>query len=200
MALGIGKPFRLIAIDPSSAKVGWSVWLVDVDAGIVAAQGSGSSTDGPRAQPILDLLPTCRIAVIENQFMGINPATGIKIIESRIRLTVRAEDAGCDVVDVNNHTWHQMLIEPGERFTIPGKPARPAKPPKPGKRKGTPARAAVPEKETSRPPSEVLKARARLHALPFMGSSGGEDEADAVCIGHWAASLCLCRQVKAGAR
>lgn len=179
-------PYRLLAVDPSTKLVGWSLWQIDPSSMTAAFVESGHSDQGSRSSAIQALVHS-PIVVIENQFVGVNPSTAQAILESRVRVQQRAEDAGATVVLVSPGTWqHALLYRPGETFIVRGKPAKEACPPPPGKRKGRPARPATQDRETHHMPSPVIKARSRLHALSFAGASQSEDEADATCIGHWA--------------
>jgi len=59
----------------------------------------------------------CRLLVIEDQFVGSNPYTAIKIVEARMRWAVLAEMLGWEVIRVKPSTWQSKMVSSSPTVT-----------------------------------------------------------------------------------
>lgn len=156
-----------VAFDPSVRALGWAHW---------ARRGLQASGCLPLGWSEPDIFALCarlhrhgvRCAVVEMQFVGVNPSSAIKTIEARMRVEVLARLHGWSVMRVPATTWQSKTVHvKGERF---------------------PSRSKSKRLTTHVPPREILKERSLNAAkavctrfcLPHPSS---DDEADAINIG-----------------
>lgn len=101
------------------------------------------------------------VVAIEEQFLGKSPSTLVKLVETRTRWMQAFEALGHRVILVRPETWAKSSISgmPGGGGTMHAGAKR-----------------------------EIRKAAAKAWVKAVYGVDVGEDEADAICIGHHAMS------------
>lgn len=169
-----GQCLPFVVVDPSTASLGWSVWAGGLTHRL---ERSGALPRGWAEKEALALLRTapvvngivCLALVIEDQFMGRNPASAIRVIEARMRVEVVARLLGWKIARVPATTWQSAKLHiKGEKFPTRGKEAKRAL--------------------THVPPTEVLKERSIALARkidPKLSADIVDDQADAIVLGEY---------------